>query len=76
MLTWHKDASLKMLNTFGMEVNADWLVMISGQEDLLELIQDERWKTLPRLILGGEAIFYSRKMLRVWWPGWSLKELH
>lgn len=66
MLTWHKDASLKMLNTFGMEVKADWLVMISGQEDLLELIRDERWKTLPRLILGGGSnILFTRDVTGV-----------
>jgi len=53
MLIWQKSASLKAYNTFGMEVSADWLVIIQQRSDIVDLIQDDRWKFLPRLILGG-----------------------
>ena len=53
MLLWQKDASLKQYNTFGMEVKAEWLVEITDPADFSELLQDQRWRNLPRLILGG-----------------------
>lgn len=53
MLVWQQNASLKSFNTFGMEVKADWLVLIQDSSDLHELIRDERWQKMPRIILGG-----------------------
>jgi len=61
MLVWQQNASLKPFNTFGMEVSADWLVLIQDSGDLQELIRDARWQTLPRLILGGGSnILFTR----------------
>ena len=53
MVVWQQNASLKSFNTFGMEVKADWLVLIQDSSDLHELIRDERWQKMPRLVLGG-----------------------
>jgi UDP-N-acetylmuramate dehydrogenase len=79
MLLWQENASLKNLNTFGMEVKAEWLVSISSKEELLELIQDARWRTLPRLILGGGSnILFTQDVkgvvARMEWKGIQVKE--
>ena len=79
MLNWQENASLKALNTFGMEVKAEWLVSITSREDLWELIQDSRWKTLPRLILGGGSnILFTQDVkgvvARMEWKGIHVTE--
>jgi UDP-N-acetylmuramate dehydrogenase len=45
--------SLKNLNTFGVEAKARWFTEITSENDLYELFADDRWKTVPRLVLGG-----------------------
>jgi UDP-N-acetylmuramate dehydrogenase len=53
MMNWIANADLKPYNTFGVAVSAQWMVECNSVADIREAIQDERWKTLPRLILGG-----------------------
>ena len=45
--------SLKTLNTFGVEASADCFVHIETEEQLQELFSNDRYKDLPRLVLGG-----------------------
>ena len=52
-MNWIANADLKPYNTFGVPVNAQWMVECDSVADIREVIQDERWKTMPRLILGG-----------------------
>jgi len=44
---------LKDLNTFGVEAYARWFTEIKTEDDLAELFADERWKDIPKLVLGG-----------------------
>jgi len=53
MLHFIENFSLKNLNTFGVESTARWYVEINHENELLELFNDEKWKGLSRLILGG-----------------------
>jgi UDP-N-acetylmuramate dehydrogenase len=48
-----KNFSLKSLNTFGVEANADWFVDIEGEDDLKLVFSDQQWKNCRRLVLGG-----------------------
>jgi UDP-N-acetylmuramate dehydrogenase len=52
-MNWLADVSLKSFNTFGMDVKAQWLVEVTHEEELRQVIADERWINGPRLILGG-----------------------
>lgn len=45
--------SLKNLNTFRVAATARWFMEIDTLEDLQILFQDEQWRDVPRLILGG-----------------------
>ncbi len=47
------DASLKNLNTFGIEANARALAEFSSVDALKEILADNEINSLPRLILGG-----------------------
>lgn len=44
---------LKGLNTFGIEAYASFFVKVSSLQDLQAVLRDERYKKLPKLILGG-----------------------
>lgn len=48
-----RDASLRELNTFGVEAQAAWLAEIASTEDLRTVLADERVRGLDRLVLGG-----------------------
>ena len=45
--------SLKNYNTFGVEAFARWFTEINSEKDLTELFDIEKWKRVPRLVLGG-----------------------
>lgn len=47
------DASLKPLNTFGVEARARYLARIGSLAELRETLADAHWRDVPRLILGG-----------------------
>ena len=48
-----ENKSLKKLNTFGIDVSAKYLFVISSENDLLELLNEDKYKNEPKLILGG-----------------------
>jgi len=48
-----KKYSLKAHNTFGFDVSADYFAVPATVEELQKLLADERYRTLPHLILGG-----------------------
>lgn len=48
-----ENVSLKNLNTFGVEAYARWFVNPESLDDLQDLFNDGKWKTVKRLILGG-----------------------
>ena len=41
------------MNTFGVEVYARWFTEINTEGDLEELFSSDKWKSIPRLIIGG-----------------------
>lgn len=53
MLEVEEQISLKSYNTFGIDVNASFLVKPKNLEDLQSILNDDRFKDLPLLILGG-----------------------
>ncbi|MCG8339805.1 MAG: UDP-N-acetylmuramate dehydrogenase [Cytophagales bacterium] len=56
-----KNFSLKSFNTFGIDVKARYLVQVTGVQDLYELLMDEAFKTIPKLMLGsGSNILFTR----------------
>lgn len=48
-----ENASLKSLNTFGVEAKADKLCRFYGTEDLDEILNDKKYSDMPFMILGG-----------------------
>jgi UDP-N-acetylmuramate dehydrogenase len=48
-----ENKSLKKLNTFGIDVSAKYFSEISSVNDLLQLLSEEKYKSEPKLILGG-----------------------
>lgn len=52
-MTILENVSLKPYNTFGIEVYASYFVTVSDVSDLNRIFQDTRWKSVPKLILGG-----------------------
>src|SRR5689334_4264199 len=48
-----KNVSLKELNTFGIHAHAKYFCEVHSVEELRGLLNDEKLKNLPRLILGG-----------------------
>lgn len=61
MKNWTENADLKPYNTFGVSVRASWMVECETVEDIAEVIQDERWLTMPRLVLGGGSnVLFTR----------------
>ncbi|EOR93468.1 UDP-N-acetylenolpyruvoylglucosamine reductase [Arcticibacter svalbardensis MN12-7] len=53
MLLITENVSLKSMNTFGVEVYARWFTEINAESDLEELFSGDKWKSVPRLIIGG-----------------------
>nr|WP_293834826.1 UDP-N-acetylmuramate dehydrogenase [uncultured Arsenicibacter sp.] len=53
MLTIHSNFSLKNYNTFGISVTARYAVEVHTVTDLQELLQSNKFRTQPKLILGG-----------------------
>ena len=45
--------SLKKLNTFGINVRSKYLVEVSSIDEILEIIESEKFKNLKKLVLGG-----------------------
>lgn len=45
--------SLKLFNTFGIDVNARYFCFIQNKDDLMAILQDEYFKETPKFILGG-----------------------
>ena len=61
MLQITENVSLRQFNTFGVEAKARWFVEINSEEDLFQLFSNERWRTVPRLVLGGGSnILFTR----------------
>ncbi len=48
-----KNYSLKHLNTFGLEAKASFFVEVNSQEELRQVILNEKFRAMPKLILGG-----------------------
>ncbi|MEO5645597.1 MAG: UDP-N-acetylmuramate dehydrogenase [Bacteroidia bacterium] len=48
-----ENISLKLLNTFGMDVSARWFAELKEKSQLDELFASADWKNKPRFILGG-----------------------
>ena len=48
-----ENISLKKLNTFGIEAFARHYTEVTSVQELTELISDNRFKNIPRLVLGG-----------------------
>ena len=45
--------SLKSLNTFGVDAHAQWFAEVSTVRELEELLSEPRWRSVPKLALGG-----------------------
>ncbi|PTB97178.1 UDP-N-acetylenolpyruvoylglucosamine reductase [Marivirga lumbricoides] len=56
--------SLKLYNTFGFDVSAEYLVIISSVEDLKELLLTKEWHSYPHLIIGGGSNILLRRNFR------------
>jgi len=48
-----KNFSLKPYNTFGITVNANYFIEINNTAELISVLKDEQYRSLPKLILGG-----------------------
>ncbi len=48
-----ENASLKALNTFGVEVSSRYLVTLDNPYDFSELLENQLCKSLPLMVLGG-----------------------
>ncbi|MDG1849011.1 MAG: UDP-N-acetylmuramate dehydrogenase [Flavobacteriales bacterium] len=49
----HKNHPLKDYNTFGVEAKADFFVDVKSISDLKNILSDSKFKSLPKLLLGG-----------------------
>jgi UDP-N-acetylmuramate dehydrogenase len=47
------NVSLRPYNTFGVEARAAHLVRVASVEELIGLVEDPHWRSMPRLVLGG-----------------------
>ena len=45
--------SLKTLNTFGLDIKTRWFAEINSVESLQALLKDQRFQSIPKMILGG-----------------------
>ena len=48
-----QNKSLKKYNTFGLDVTADYFTSIHSIEDLMHVLQDKQYATMPKMFLGG-----------------------
>ncbi len=48
-----KNISLKPFNTFGIDVNASFFVEVTSTEELKNILSNDQFKQIPKLILGG-----------------------
>jgi len=48
-----QNKSLKKYNTFGLDVTADYFTSIHSIEDLIHVLQDKQFATMPKMFLGG-----------------------
>jgi UDP-N-acetylmuramate dehydrogenase len=48
-----QNKSLKKYNTFGLDVTADYFTSIHSIEDLIHVLQDKQYATMPKMFLGG-----------------------
>ena len=56
-------ASLKKLNTFGMDVSADYLSEANSPEEIQQVLEFRDKKNIPLFILGGGSnILFSRNI--------------
>lgn len=56
-------ASLKKLNTFGMDVSADYLSEVNSPEEIQQVLEFRDKKNIPLFILGGGSnILFSRNI--------------
>ena len=49
----HQNISLQPYNTFGLDVLASFVAVITQEEEIEEVYADRKMKTLPKLALGG-----------------------
>ncbi len=48
-----ENISLKPYNTFGVDVSAEYFVEVSNSLEIKQLFEDQKFKHLPKLVLGG-----------------------
>ena len=62
----HHNISLKSYNTFGLDVNAQYVAMIRSEEDIEEVYHTRRFIPLPKVILGGGSnILFTGNQRRI-----------
>lgn len=57
----HENYSLRPLNTFGIDVTAQYFTSIGKLDDAREVLSSERFRNTPKLILGGGSNILFRK---------------
>jgi UDP-N-acetylmuramate dehydrogenase len=61
-----RNASLKYINTFHLDVSADHLVHITTFEELVEVFERDRFRSKKKMILGGGSnVLFTRNFLGV-----------
>jgi UDP-N-acetylmuramate dehydrogenase len=61
MVIVQENVSVGKYNTFGIDQKADYLAEIKSREELQELLLDNKFRPLPKLILGGGSnILFSK----------------
>ena len=48
-----ENISLQPYNTFGIQASAKWFTTVTNQAQLQQLLSDQHYQTMPKLILGG-----------------------
>src|ERR1035437_8062194 len=52
---------LKLYNTFGIAASARYFTMLSSEIEIKEFLNDKKFKSIPKLILGGGSNLLFRK---------------
>jgi hypothetical protein len=52
-MTISQNVSLKPYNTFGIDAKARYFTSFDSKEALREILESEKWKDVPRMIMGG-----------------------
>lgn len=56
-----ENAPLKAHNSFGISASARYFITLESDADIFEVLDDSRWRTLPRLVLGeGSNILFTK----------------